>query len=228
MRRRPDQLESQNALPCRAAGQQIFWTNLWEYSNLNYYRQGGESIGSYQTDETWADLGTELTNYDAAYLKKIYETQDNERKLRRGAVPRYWENVQVGNECAPVVRGPYNEMENYGYITATTSEGGVGSATGSSIAAPGKQPEVWLQNVLTNWMGDDGFLWKTSVQVRLFTVKGDILGCNAKVVKKYKENGKYCVDLETLATNQDGMACVKGYATVILPSKGGTYGNEVG
>lgn len=238
--------------------------NIREYSTLNYYRQGGEIIGSYQTYETWADIdmiaemskyatvGVKVPEYDEEYLKKVYETQDNESKLRRGAEKRYWEDVQIGDVCPPVVRGPYNEMENYaqlfsqelnplsmqyfrwisevnptlganmgsnGYVTATSSEGGVGSATGSTIAAPGKQPEVWLQNVVTNWMGDDGFLWKTSVQIRFFIVKGDIIWCNAKVVDKFVDNGKYCVVLELLATNQDEMTCVKGYATVILPSR---------
>lgn len=42
--------------------------------------------------------------YTPEELRRI--EQDYEREERRGAKPRYWEEVQVGEELAPVVKGP--------------------------------------------------------------------------------------------------------------------------
>jgi hypothetical protein len=68
-------------------------------------------------------------------------------------------------------------------------------------------------------MGDDGFLWKSSAQIRGFTVEGDTIWCKGKVLKKYCDNKKYCVDIDLWCQNQREEVIVPGTATVILPSK---------
>ena len=73
--------------------------------------------------------------------------------------------------------------------------------------------------VFTNWMGDDGFLWKSSSQIRKFNMLGDVTWCKGKITKKYCDEGKYCVDIDCWCENQRGEVTVPGTATIILPSR---------
>jgi len=84
----------------------------------------------------------------------------------------------------------------------------------------GCQRMSWLCQLFTNWMGDDGFLWKMSGDERVFNQIGDITTFEGKVTKKYIEDDKYCVDIEAWAKNQrDEWSMPPHTSTVILPSK---------
>jgi acyl dehydratase len=84
---------------------------------------------------------------------------------------------------------------------------------------PGEQVEVWLSMVITNWIGDDGFLWKSKARIRGFLLEGDATWCKGKVSRKYCDDGKYCVDIGCWCENQTGEMTVSGEATVVLPSR---------
>jgi hypothetical protein len=73
--------------------------------------------------------------------------------------------------------------------------------------------------VLTNWMGDEGFLWKSSTQIRGLNMQGDTTWCKGNVVRKYRDNGRHCVDIDCWCENQRGEVTIPGTATVILPSR---------
>jgi len=94
-----------------------------------------------------------------------------------------------------------------------------------SIGAPGPYdfgPErvAWLGNLMTNWMGDDGFLKKIRAEVRRFNLVGDVTWCKG-TVKKKRMDGKDClVDCDIWGENQRGEKTMVGEATVVLPSKG--------
>ena len=77
----------------------------------------------------------------------------------------------------------------------------------------------WLTHHLTNWMGDDGFLRKTSCKIRRHNPEGDMLTFTGKVARKYVEDGRHLVDIDQQANNQDGELSVIGGGTVELPSK---------
>jgi acyl dehydratase len=83
----------------------------------------------------------------------------------------------------------------------------------------GCQRMSWLCNLFTNWMGDNGFLWKMSGDLRVFNQIGDTTTFEGKVIKKYIDEGKYCVDIEAWAKNQRGeWSMPPRTSTVILPS----------
>jgi acyl dehydratase len=97
---------------------------------------------------------------------------------------------------------------------------------GRAVGAPGTydngaERECLASILFTNWMGDDGFLWKYSIQFRRFVVYGDTNWYQGKIVRKYIDDGKYCVDIEHWGDNQQGERATVGQATVILPSKVG-------
>ena len=84
----------------------------------------------------------------------------------------------------------------------------------------GCQRISWLDNLLTNWMGDDGFLKKLDAKLKRFNIVGDTTWMKGKVIKKYIENGEHLVDIECWGENQRGEITLPGSATVRLPSKG--------
>ncbi len=218
------------------------------YEKVDYYRQGGELVAGYSSYETWAEEEkikemnkygnlAKMPEYTEKDLEEIYAAQD--RDEIRGAKPRYWEDVKVGDELTPVVRGPISETEALAWhagghahylsdrlnrlLWAKEPLERVFEA-GLRLAHPrpglaGQQPEAWRFILLTNWMGDDGFLWKFSTQIRAFIMLGDTIWSKGKVIKKYCDNGKYCVDIDVQNVIQTGTVTIPGSATVILPSR---------
>ena len=84
----------------------------------------------------------------------------------------------------------------------------------------GSQRMSWLCMFFTNWMGDDAFLWKMSGDERAFNQIGDLTTFEGKVVNKYIDEDKCCVDIEAWAKNQrDEWSMPPCTSTIILPSK---------
>jgi acyl dehydratase len=83
----------------------------------------------------------------------------------------------------------------------------------------GPQRSSWLATVVTNWMGDAGFLKRIRSELRRFNVVGDTTWAKAKVVDKVIREGHPCVDLEVWCENQRKELTGKGVATVVLPSR---------
>ncbi len=85
--------------------------------------------------------------------------------------------------------------------------------------ALGAQLEGVLTKIVTNWMGDNGFVKKLDFQSRRIWIFGHLVWCKGKVVKKYVDNGEPLVDLEIWAENQDGLILMPATATVRLESR---------
>ena len=83
----------------------------------------------------------------------------------------------------------------------------------------GPQRISWLGQLMTNWMGDDGFLHRLGVSVRRPNIFGDVSWCRGRVVDKRVADGVHCVDLELWVENQLAEITAKGTATVHLPTK---------
>lgn len=93
-------------------------------------------------------------------------------------------------------------------------------------------PQAWIFNfvsrypmcrLVTNWMGDDGFVCKFSWRYVWRTPVGDALLINGKVVKKYVENGEHLVDISAWCLNLRGTITDMSRATVKLISKEDKY-----
>jgi acyl dehydratase len=196
-----------------------------------------------------------MPKYSKQEIEKIYKAQDEEKP--RGAVTRYWEDVEVGEDLPPVVRGPYTLSEKFAWFVgkgnppscvsdrlfrliaakhhenkgvydptlnihirpsmfdaSTMTDRGI-----SRIHDAGAQRNAWRNMVLTNWIGDDGFLWKSKAEVRGFNLEGDVTWCKGKVTDKYIQNGMHCVNVNCWCENQRHEVTMPGEATVILSSR---------
>jgi acyl dehydratase len=185
-----------------------------------------------------------------------------EGEERRGATPRYWEDVEVGDKLTPVVKGPLTTCDLMGYDAATCGlavpsfelfyrsrknaaglgvylntmtgwpydSGGAGhydwdTAKSRGLPAPfdvGCMRAVMSSHLLSNWMGDDGFIRRVNIQFRKPNFWGDVTWLNAEVVRKYRDkvgDEEYgAVDIRITGTNQLGEVSTPGITTVYLPS----------
>ena len=84
----------------------------------------------------------------------------------------------------------------------------------------GVQRHCWMVNLITNWMGDEGWLKSCSAQYRQFVYLSDAVWFSGKVTRKYIDvNEEHCIDIEAHGINQRGDDTIPAFATVILPSK---------
>lgn len=81
----------------------------------------------------------------------------------------------------------------------------------------GPERVSWLGHVVTDWMGDDGFLKKLDTQVRRHNVLGELVTLDGSVSSVDTATG--AVELTLNAVNQDGHESARGTATVILPRR---------
>jgi acyl dehydratase len=84
----------------------------------------------------------------------------------------------------------------------------------------GPQRISWMGQLMTNWMGDAGFLRKLSASIRRPNIFGDVSWCKARIADKRVEDGAQVVDLELQVDNQLGETTAKGTAVVELPVRG--------
>lgn len=83
----------------------------------------------------------------------------------------------------------------------------------------GYQMEGLLGRMLTDWIGDDGFLKKLDCQFRGYPILGDAFYVKGKVTNKSIVDGEHLVDLEVRIDNQAGQLIVAGTATSRLMSR---------
>jgi acyl dehydratase len=82
----------------------------------------------------------------------------------------------------------------------------------------GPQRSSWMASLVTNWMGDAGFLKRVRTEMRRFNTMGDSTWCKGRVSRRYEKDGYRLVDIEIWGENQRGEVTTPGLATVVLPS----------
>ena len=181
----------------------------------------------------------------------------------RGDVPRYWEDVQVGEELRPIVKGPLSSDDmlnfvdmvrgvlNFSYFLehwrkhpqdvywdpetgmpdswdASMIKDSVARVFGFPFAHDsGIQRVCWLENLVTNWMGNLGFLEALSVRLLRPNFIYDTTWCKGRVKAKSaqacpeqsRRDEKYRVELELRCENERGEVTATGTATVALVSR---------
>jgi acyl dehydratase len=85
----------------------------------------GTNPNEYISGAEWDYSGLENLQFakDLVYTREDIEAinciADNEE--RRGAVPRYWEDVKVGDELKPIIQGPLTIMDNLAVLDTSSS-----------------------------------------------------------------------------------------------------------
>jgi acyl dehydratase len=243
------------------AGRSLLVTYRLKFIN----EDSGELVA--ETDDGFFKIDRSIAKKKGKYTKiQKYKYTDKEinaiqadydSEEIRGNKPRYWEDVKVGEELRPVVKGPLTLTDMLCWYAAFRSDwvaahdfrfryfakkqgflvtdpeynapdspeavhwvDNIANLVGLPIAYDvGPQRASFVSHLLTNWMGDDGFLRSLALEARRYNLMGDTTWIKGKVAKKHIEQGKHVVDCEVWCQNQRGETTMSGTASVWLPPK---------
>ena len=86
----------------------------------------------------------------------------------------------------------------------------------------GFQRQCWHLHLLSDWMGNAGWIKSANAEYRGFVYHGDVVRLRGEVIaKRVDSEGEEVVDLITSAMNQRGENVMPGRATVALPRRDG-------
>ena len=83
----------------------------------------------------------------------------------------------------------------------------------------GPQRIAWCQHMLTNWIGDHGFLHTLDISVRKPNLVGDTLWWSGEVLSKNIREGYGVIEFSVRAVNQRGTLSADGTASAVLPRR---------
>jgi amino acid adenylation domain-containing protein len=78
---------------------------------------------------------------------------------------------------------------------------------------------AWVSPLITNWMGDEGFLARLHVKINLPFFYGDTCWYSGEVTSLAKERDDWRIGIHLRGTNQHGSITTTGSAEVLLPHK---------
>jgi acyl dehydratase len=138
----------------------------------------------------------------------------------------YLEDVKVGDELPPLVKGPIQQIQLTRYAGASgdfnpihqddefARAAGMGGVFGHGMLTMG-----FVAQSLTDWAGA-GSVRKVGVRFAGLVRLKDVVTCRGRITGITRRDGLGLVDLELWAENQKGEKVVTGKATVALPARG--------
>ena len=138
----------------------------------------------------------------------------------------YAEDVTVGDELPPLVKGPIQQIQLTRYAGASGDFNPIhqddefARAAGmGGVFAHGMLSMGFVGQAITDWAGPAA-IRKFGVRFAAIVRLKDTVTCRGRVLAKSSKDDVHLVDLEVWAENQRGEKVVTGKATVALPSRG--------
>jgi len=137
----------------------------------------------------------------------------------------YFEDVKVGDELPPLVKGPIQQIQLTRYAGASGDFNPIhqddefAKAAGmGGVFAHGMLSMGFVGQAITDWAGATA-VRKFGVRFAAIVRLKDVVTCRGRVLAKSSKDDVNLVDLEVWAENQRGEKVVTGKATVSLPSR---------
>jgi acyl dehydratase len=137
----------------------------------------------------------------------------------------YWEDVEVGQEVPTLIKHPTHiQMLMWGGAVDDYNP----MHADNEIATRAGYPEpivfgplIWsfLVQMVTDWIGVEGWLSKISVRHNAPSYAGKDVACRGSVTDKYVRDGEHYVDLKVQADYEGLAEGTVGMASVILPPR---------
>jgi acyl dehydratase len=141
----------------------------------------------------------------------------------------FYEDVEIGQEITSLVKGPMTTLHIMRWSAAIENWHRIHYDRPYAVEHD-KLPDVlvsgyWKQQALVqmlkDWCGEGGWLWKINYQFRGMDPVGATLTCWGRVTDKYERDRLGFIECEIGMRNQDGQETTPGTAVVILPLRGG-------
>ena len=137
----------------------------------------------------------------------------------------YFEDVKVGDELPPLVKGPVQQIQLTRYAGASgdfnpihQDEEFAKTAGMGGVFAHGMLSMGFVAQAVTDWAGA-GSVRKIGVRFAALVRPKDTVTCRGRVIATAQKNGVNLVELEIWAENGRGEKVVTGKATVALPAR---------
>jgi acyl dehydratase len=137
----------------------------------------------------------------------------------------YFDDVKVGDELPPLVKGPIQQIQLTRYAGASgdfnpihQDEEFAKAAGMGGVFAHGMLSMGFVAQAVTDWAGT-GRVRKIGVRFAALVRLKDIVTCRGRVLATSQKDGVGMVELEIWADNQKGEKVVTGKASVALPSR---------
>lgn len=137
----------------------------------------------------------------------------------------YFDDVKVGDELPPLVKGPIQQIQLTRYAGASGDFNPIhqddefAKAAGmGGVFAHGMLSMGFVGQLVTDWAGP-GAVRKLGVRFAAIVRLKDVITCRGRVLAKWSKDDVHVVDLEVWAENQKHEKVVAGKATVTLPTR---------
>ncbi len=141
----------------------------------------------------------------------------------------FYEDIEIGQEITPLVKGPMTTLHLMRWSAAIENWHRIHYDRPFAVEHD-KLPDVlvagsWKQQALVqmlkDWCGAGGWLWKIRYQFRAMDPVGATLTCWGQVTDKYVRDGLGVVECDIGMRNQDDQETTPGTAVAVLPLRGG-------
>ncbi len=141
----------------------------------------------------------------------------------------YFEDVEVGMEVPSLTKGPMTTahimrwsatMENWHKIHYDTPFA-VNHDKLPGVLLNGSFKQQWLAQLLKDWVGLNGWVWKLNYQFRAMNLVGETLTIWGKVTARRDTPDYGLVELDIGIVNDQGKESTPGKATVAVPYRNG-------
>jgi len=141
----------------------------------------------------------------------------------------YFEDVEVGMDVPSLTKGPMTTahimrwsatMENWHKIHYDTPFA-VNHDKLPGVLLNGSFKQQWLAQLLKDWVGLNGWVWKLNYQFRAMNLVGEKLTIWGRVTAKRETLDYGLVDLDIGIVNDQGKESTPGKATVAVPFRNG-------
>jgi len=143
--------------------------------------------------------------------------------LKYGKV--YVDDVKVGDEIPPLVKGPIQQIQLTRYAGASGDFNPIhqddefAKAAGmGGVFAHGMLSMGFVAQAVTDWAGA-GRVRKIGVRFAAIVRLKDTVTCRGRVIGASQKDGLNLIELDIWAENQKGEKVVTGKATVTLPGR---------
>ena len=138
----------------------------------------------------------------------------------------YWEDVEVGDELPSyslkitptVIVDQVSGSQDYNLHHHNPEF--ARSIGARDVFVNTRFTRALLCRLMTDWIGDEGWLKKISCQMRKMNCLGDELTIKGKAIRRFSEDQEHCVECEIWIENDKEGISTSGKAIVSLPFRG--------